>query len=83
MQTYEHNTLARFTNLLPNVIELNKSMGTRQVVLLEISWPSTIKTLLTTLLTNVLKRTRATELMILTTFPIGILKAWTKKKRQK
>ena len=43
METYEQNTLARFTNLLPNVIELNKSMGTWQVALLEISWPSTIK----------------------------------------
>ena len=43
METYEQNTLARFTNLLPNVIELNKSLGTWQVALLEISWPSTIK----------------------------------------
>ena len=43
METYEQNTLARFTNLLPNVNELNKSLGTWQVALLEISWPSTIK----------------------------------------
>ena len=31
------------TNLLPNVIELNKLLGTRQVAPLEISWHSTIK----------------------------------------
>ena len=28
METYEQNSFARFRNLLPNVIELNKSLGT-------------------------------------------------------
>ena len=41
--TFPNNTLATFTNLLPTVIDLNKSKGLWQVALLEMSWPSKIK----------------------------------------
>ena len=42
-ETFPNNTLATFSNLLPRVIDLNKSKGLWQVALLEISWPSNVK----------------------------------------
>ena len=42
-ETFLNNTLATFSNLLPRVINLNKSKGLRQVALLEISWPSNVE----------------------------------------
>ena len=42
-ETFPNNTLATFSNLLPRVIDLNKSKGLRQVALSEISWPSNVK----------------------------------------
>ena len=43
MATYPENSLAHFTNLLPNPIELDRTGGgCWQVALLEISWPSVV-----------------------------------------
>ena len=42
-ETYPGNSMAAFTNLLPKPIDLNKTFGTWQVALLEISWPAKFK----------------------------------------
>ena len=42
-ETYPGNSMASFTNLLPKPIDLNKTFGTWQVLLLEISWPAKFK----------------------------------------
>ena len=44
MKTFSNNTLANFTTLLPNVIELPRANGDYwQVALFEISWPAKFK----------------------------------------